>query len=132
MLLQQTMAVTSALREHLEGFRRTDANGTVLSLHQFELGALTNLMQVSEFGIEQSACTLASFITSLIVVYRFQAHTETNYACIIHLILVVCCWCGQGDSVPEEVLALIPSMSRFSEADIDALLDIIRKAFSGA
>jgi hypothetical protein len=34
----------------------------------------------------------------------------------------------QADSEPEEALALIPSLSKFTEQDIKAILDIVHKA----
>jgi hypothetical protein len=34
----------------------------------------------------------------------------------------------QADSEPEEALALIPSLSKFTEQDIKAILEIIQKA----
>eukprot|EP00953_Heterococcus_sp_UTEX-ZZ885_P038455 19726-Heterococcus_DN1.PRE.1 len=72
------MAATAELRAALEGFEREADDGSTITLHQFELASLANLMQ--------------------------------------------------ADSEPEEALALIPSLSKFTEQDIKAILDIVHKA----
>ena len=43
----QQMAATAELRSALEGFEREADDGSIITLHQFELASLANLMQVS-------------------------------------------------------------------------------------
>jgi hypothetical protein len=42
----QQMAATAELRAALEGFEREADDGSTITLHQFELASLANLMQV--------------------------------------------------------------------------------------